>query len=178
MRDEDDTPTWKAGATWKEGSPDDSSAIHGRAIHAYIEDLARRDALTREGQTYKWLRDHWPWYLRWAMGYPRAIAVLDRLGLVTLPVFVDQRDAPGVISMERALEVVGVPQPLKPSTNAWTIQVYGYDVKLHARAWALGPDGQRIDVTLTPGMFDGHACLILDPGPVAEAINEWELRGR
>lgn len=51
---------------------------------------AKREVLRRrEMQTILWLRENWPWWARWAIGYTRAIRVLDRLGLVPLPVFVD-----------------------------------------------------------------------------------------
>lgn len=172
MRDEDDAPRWQ-------GSPDDpifrqedvercttgSPGDYGRFIHAAIQEQSERDALVREGQVHKWLRDNWPWYVRWAIGYPRAIHVLDRLGLVTMPVFVMSH-------------IVGDSQLLKDSTSSsWTFQVYGYDVRVYARAFAVVPGDERVDIPLTPGMFDGHAVLILDPGPMAEAINEWEASG-
>lgn len=143
----------------------------GQLIHEVIAKQAQEDALKREGQTFTWLREHWPWYLRWAIGYPRAIAALDRLGLVVLPVFV-------------AGQVVEVPEQLKSSTTGcWTIQVYGRDVQLHASAWAgiyvKSAEGEyrSVDVPLTPGAFSGHPCLLIDPGPIAEAINELELDG-
>lgn len=78
------------------GVDEERAYLHGHKLHAIIEEnaarIAQEESERREGQAYKWLRQNWPWYLRWAIGYPRIIAVLDRLGLVVLPVFVEEHD--------------------------------------------------------------------------------------
>jgi hypothetical protein len=107
MSDERDVPTWKWPGLGGRlvGSRDhpifdpdavERATLRGNEIHDAISAAGRvvmeERALKQEGQVYKWLRENWPWYLRWAIGYPRAIATLDRFGLVVLPVFVEERD--------------------------------------------------------------------------------------
>lgn len=152
---------------------------YGKAIHAAIAEQARREATMREGQVFTWLRQNWPWWARWAIGYPRAIAALDRLGLVPLPVFV----AGHAIGEE--------PQQLKASTNGgWTVQVYGREVKLQASAYCgvyvRSPEGEyrSVDVPLQlrhdlppPWGQHGRPVLVPDWTPVIDAIDELRACG-